>query len=183
MLQVKSVQSIANLGFTAADPANANRNILRLDDTAASEVTDLGLNNVSDILVSYGKTVPAISVSSIQINVFDTYSLPPVPFPIRLGTENLLVTAVDHGLKNITVTRAVYGSQPQAHPYGERTANGTIVSVDHAEQLPTSLPFVARIGDERVVVTSVDVLHNTITIERASMRGLPLAHFSGETLL
>ncbi|MEO1615854.1 MAG: tandem-95 repeat protein [Planctomycetota bacterium] len=113
------------------------------------------------------------------LTVADASSMPATPFTVRLGNEEMVVTAVAGN--DLTVTRAANGTTAEFHTSGGLVSvvSDTLIVADGIP-LPTVAPFNIRVGGEDLRVTSV--AGNNFGVIRGANGTSVQAHFAGSTV-
>ncbi len=138
----------------------------------------------SDNTLVVDKTVVANLTTSLNSSVTTVRVTSLVPFPttagfqIKIDSEEMTVTAIDTVNRAFTVQRGRNGTTATSHALNApvvRTvattlsagisAGATSIPVANASAFISQTPFIATIGTERVRVTAVNTMTNTLTVD------------------
>ncbi|GAA4448795.1 tandem-95 repeat protein [Novipirellula rosea] len=150
--------------------------------TASSALTVTDLLSASSNLTFSSPLALDISPTALFLEVDDASVFPAAPFPIRVGGEDMLVSAVDLVNNEFMISRAENGTTAATHLAGSQVqvipvAGAPVVGLDNNPASTTlrvvdasiypNTNFSILIGGEELEVTGVDLVTNELTVIRA----------------
>ncbi|MFV2065422.1 MAG: hypothetical protein ACC645_00470, partial [Pirellulales bacterium] len=140
--------------------------------TTGSYVLKIRVNR--PVLSGTSTLVKPVATGATTVHVDDATRFPSAtPFTIRIGDEQVRVTGVDATTDTLTVERGLRGTATRRDEPMNTTALAadvlaadSMINVKDAFGFPVA-PFVIRVADEEMRVTSLNLGTNVLTVERA----------------